>query len=241
MALQPRRRRAFAIAAVALSTALVSAAAVGAYMLLERPSYRMLGSLRQADLVRAYLLNPRLRRFARTLAAQDPKTDLFATLWDTNTGVLLSRRMYRDVMMNGVPRFTYKPDLKKLGFRTTGERVPLEHGDRRHADDPVCARRARHALHGHRFVRRERLSPRRSGTHDRLHRPCALPRRLLHGWTLGQRRRYLRQCVRPHRARPIARGPLPGQCGRERLRLRGGGVRPRARLRVRRPALPSCS
>jgi len=31
MALQPRRRRAFAIAAVALSTALVSAAAVGAY------------------------------------------------------------------------------------------------------------------------------------------------------------------------------------------------------------------
>jgi lysophospholipase L1-like esterase len=118
MAPQPRPRRAFAIAAVVVSTVLVSAAAVGAYMLLERPSYRMLGSLRQADLVRAYLLNPRLRRFARTLAGQDPKTDLFATLWDTNTGVLLSRGMYREVTMDGLARYGYKPDLKKLGFRT---------------------------------------------------------------------------------------------------------------------------
>ena len=118
MAPQPRLRRAFAIAAVVLSTALASAAAVGVYMLLERSSFRMLGSLRQADLVRAYLLSPRLRRFARTLAAQDPKTDLFATLWDTNTGVLLSRGMYREVMMDGQPRYRYKPDLKKLGFRT---------------------------------------------------------------------------------------------------------------------------
>src|SRR6478609_4456800 len=46
MALQPRPRRAFAIAAVVMSTVLVSAAAIGVYMLLERPSYRMLGSLR---------------------------------------------------------------------------------------------------------------------------------------------------------------------------------------------------
>ena len=118
MALQPRPRRAFAIAAVVVSTVLVSAAAVGVYMLLERPSYRMLGSLRQAGLVRAYLLTPPLRRFARTLAAQDPKTDLFATLWDTNAGVLLSRGMYREVTMDGLPRYRYRPDLKKLGFRT---------------------------------------------------------------------------------------------------------------------------
>src|SRR5436190_24110244 len=105
---QSRRRRAFAIVAVVISTALVSAVAVGVYMLLERPSYRMLGSLRQAGLVRAYLLNPGLRRFARTLAAQDPKTDLFATLWDTNTGVVLSRRMYRGVTMDGAPGYAYR-------------------------------------------------------------------------------------------------------------------------------------
>jgi lysophospholipase L1-like esterase len=59
-----------------------------------------------------------LRRFARTLAAQDPKTDLIATLWDTNTGVLLSRRMFQDVMMDGVRKYRYRPNLKKLGFRT---------------------------------------------------------------------------------------------------------------------------
>ena len=118
----PERRartlRAPAVAAVALSTALASSAALGIYLLLERPSYRMLGSLRQVGLVQAYLLHPSLRRFARTLAAQDPKTDVFATLWDTSTGVLLSRRMYRDVMMDGVLKYRYKPNLKKLGFRT---------------------------------------------------------------------------------------------------------------------------
>ncbi len=118
MRAQQRPRRGFVIAAVVLSTLFVSAAAVGAYLLFERPSYRMLGSLRQAALVRAYLLNPRLRHFARTLAAQDPKTDLIATLWDTNTGVLLSRRMYSQVTMEGLTRYRYKPGLKKLGFRT---------------------------------------------------------------------------------------------------------------------------
>lgn len=109
-----------ALAAVAASTALVSVAVVAGYMLLERPSYRMLGSLRQMRLVRAYLTNSSLRRFARTLAAQDPKTDLFATLWDTNTGVLLSRRMFHDVTMDGVTKYRYRPNLKKLGFRTGG-------------------------------------------------------------------------------------------------------------------------
>ena len=110
--------RVYAVAAVAVSGALAAGAALGAYLLLERPSYRMLGSLRQAGLVRAYLFNPGLRRLARTLAAQDPRTDLFGTLWDTNTGVLLSRRMFREVTMDGQPRYAYKPNLKKLGFRT---------------------------------------------------------------------------------------------------------------------------
>jgi lysophospholipase L1-like esterase len=118
MRLQPGRRRILALAVVAASTALVSVAAIGIYMLLQRPSYRMLGSLRQVRLVRAYLTNHALRRFARTLAAQDPKTDLFATLWDTNTGVLLSRHMFHDVTMDGVTKYRYRSNLKKLGFRT---------------------------------------------------------------------------------------------------------------------------
>ena len=118
-AMSPQRRtRIFAIVAVIVSAALATCAALAIYLLVGRPSYRMLGSLRQARLVRAYLLNPSLRRFARTLAAQDPKTDLFATLWDIDTGVLLSRHMYRSVTMDGASKYMYKPNLKKLGFRT---------------------------------------------------------------------------------------------------------------------------
>jgi len=118
MSLQRRRLRIFAIVAVVVSTIVVSSASAGIYLLVERPTYRMLGSLRQARLVRAYLFNPSLRRFARTLAAQDPKTDLFATLWDVDTGVLLSRHLYRSVAMDGAAKYMYKPSLKKLGFRT---------------------------------------------------------------------------------------------------------------------------
>src|SRR3954463_9780246 len=108
------RRRMLAFTAVAASLVLSATAAAGASLLLERPSYRMLGSLRQARLVRAYLTNPALRSFARTLASQDPKTDLFATLWDTNTGVLLSRHMFRDVLMDGVTKYKYRANLSKL-------------------------------------------------------------------------------------------------------------------------------
>jgi len=112
------RRRIMALAAVAASAALALVAVAGTYMLMERPSYRMLGSLRQVRLVRAYLTNPSLRRFARALAVQDPKTDLFSTLWDTNTGVLLSRHMFHEVMMDGVTKYRYRSNLQKLGFRT---------------------------------------------------------------------------------------------------------------------------
>jgi len=90
---------------------------LGIYLLTERPSYRRLGSLRQARLVRAYLSNAALRRFATTLEAQDPRADLFTTLWDIDTGVLLSRHMFRSVTMDGASKYMYKPYLKKLGFR----------------------------------------------------------------------------------------------------------------------------
>jgi lysophospholipase L1-like esterase len=76
----------------------------------------MLGSLRQISLVRAYLFNPKLRRFAGALRDQDPRTDLFKTMWDTNVGALLSRRMFREVEMDGVQKYAYKPNLRKLGF-----------------------------------------------------------------------------------------------------------------------------
>jgi lysophospholipase L1-like esterase len=118
--MSPERRtlRVFAVIAVVVSTITVSSALAGIYLLVERPNYRRLGSLREAKLVRAYLFNAGLRRLAKTLEVQDPRADLFATLWDTDTGVLLSRHMFRSVIMDGAPKYMYKPFLKKLGFRT---------------------------------------------------------------------------------------------------------------------------
>jgi hypothetical protein len=118
MSSQRRTPRIFVIIAVVVSTIAASTALAGIYLLVERPNYRRLGSLREAKLVRAYLFNPGLRRLARTLEAQEPRADLFATLWDIDTGVLLSRHMFRSVIMDGAPKYMYKPFLKKLGFRT---------------------------------------------------------------------------------------------------------------------------
>ncbi len=78
----------------------------------------MLGSLRNVALARAYLLNPKVRRFAAALREQDPRTDAFRTMWDTNVGALLSRRMFREVDMDGVQKYAYRPNLRKIGFRT---------------------------------------------------------------------------------------------------------------------------
>jgi len=109
-------RRLFAIATVLLSTCVASAVGVGGYRLVERSSYRLLGTFRQLDLMRAYLRDARIRRFARALHDTDPRTALFSTQWDTNWGVLLSRHMYQTVTMDGVQKYAYRPNLKKLSF-----------------------------------------------------------------------------------------------------------------------------
>jgi len=109
-------RRLFAATTVALALVGASAVCTAAYLIAEGPRLRMLGSLRDLPLVRWYLVDPKIRRFAAALHEDDPRTDVFRTLWDTNTGVLLSRRMFREVDMDGVPKYAYKPNLKKLGF-----------------------------------------------------------------------------------------------------------------------------
>jgi lysophospholipase L1-like esterase len=109
-------RRFFVVAAaVALvcATALVISA-VG-YLLFERSRIHMLGGYRNLTLVRAYLFDPRVRRLAAALQDEEPQTDVLKILWDTNTSALLSRRLFREVDMDGVPKYAYRPDVKKLG------------------------------------------------------------------------------------------------------------------------------
>jgi len=113
------KKHVFVIATVLLSTLAVAAVCTaGAFLLLERPSYRLLGGVRHARFVWAYLFDPKVRRLARALRESEPRTDLFKTMWDTNAGALLSRRMFREVEMDGRQKYGYKPNLQKLSFWT---------------------------------------------------------------------------------------------------------------------------
>jgi len=108
-------RRLFAAAAVVL--ALVTAISVCAVaFFVVRPRFLRLGNLRDTTLLRVYLTDPRIRELAAALQEGDPRKDVLKTIWDTNQGVLLSRRMFRDVDMDGVPKYGYKPNISKLGF-----------------------------------------------------------------------------------------------------------------------------
>ena len=112
------RKQIFVIVAVLLSSLASLVVCAGAYLLLQRPNYHTLGALREFRLVRAYLFDRRVRRLARALRESDPRSDLFKTMWDTNAGVMLSRRLYRVVDMDGRSSYGYKPNLHKLSFWT---------------------------------------------------------------------------------------------------------------------------
>lgn len=112
------KKQIFVIVTILLSTLAVAAICTAAFFLLERPTYRLLGGLRQVRFVRAYLFDRKVRRLARALRRGDPRTDLFKTMWDTNSGVMLSRQMFREVDMDGVQKYEYKPNLHKLSFST---------------------------------------------------------------------------------------------------------------------------
>lgn len=112
------RKQIFVIAAILVSTLCASAICAGVYLLLQRSTLHMLGGFREARFVRAYLFNRRVRRLAAALQDADPHTDVFKTMWDTNAGVLLSRQMFREVDMDGVQKYAYKPNLHKLSVAT---------------------------------------------------------------------------------------------------------------------------
>jgi lysophospholipase L1-like esterase len=112
------KRQIFVIAAVLLSTITVAVICTAGFFLVERPSYRLLGSLRHVRFVRAYLFDRKVRRLARALQDSDPRTDVFKTIWDSNVGVLLSRQMFLELEMDGVQKYAYRPDLHKLSFTT---------------------------------------------------------------------------------------------------------------------------
>ena len=68
--------------------------------------------------VRAYLFDWKFRRLVEVMDQDGAQSDdVFATVWDTSEGTLLSRKMFRPVEMYGVQKYMYNPNLVKLSFK----------------------------------------------------------------------------------------------------------------------------
>ena len=78
----------------------------------------MVRPLFRFQLVRAYLFDPKVRRIVQAIADRDADLGKLATVWDTNSSALLSRRLFQSVDMNAAHKYMYKPNLRKLMFRT---------------------------------------------------------------------------------------------------------------------------
>jgi hypothetical protein len=67
--------------------------------------------------VRAYLFDWKFRRLVELMDEEDSQyDDVFASVWDTSEGTLLSKKMFHPVEMYGVQKYMYNPGLTKLTF-----------------------------------------------------------------------------------------------------------------------------
>ncbi len=109
-------RRLFAVAALSLSAAAALIACGAAYVVITRPRFRTLGPTRALKTISAYFLDSRAREFVNALNEAEPSNDTFPMMLDVNQEVFLSRRLFSEIDMDGVHKYAYKPNLRKLGF-----------------------------------------------------------------------------------------------------------------------------
>lgn len=80
------------------------------------PPMKQLASYFRPQLLIYYFSNPAMRDLIHLIAGN--RLQAFPTVWDTSEGILLSKKLFRPVDMNGVTRYGYLPHLKKLSFQT---------------------------------------------------------------------------------------------------------------------------
>lgn len=115
-----RLRLLFILVATTLSVAAAVLAAGGIYLFGFRHYHvENLALLRRFDVVRGLVFDPKFRRLVQLVEEQrtERERDLFATVWDTNVGVALSKKFFRPVNMFGTVKYAYKPNLQKVAFR----------------------------------------------------------------------------------------------------------------------------
>jgi lysophospholipase L1-like esterase len=118
----PQARRSIFVLCTAAILLLAAVLSFGFYLFAVKHYHvSMLRYLFRFRAVSAYLFDPKVRRLVDLVEDQETaeeKGGTFATVWDTNEGVLLSRKLFREVEMYGVRKYMYHPYLKKLSFRT---------------------------------------------------------------------------------------------------------------------------
>ena len=112
------KRALFVASACALATALATTLAAGFYLFgVKHFHYTAVRPIFHVSLVRAYLFDARFRRLVDLMNEEDAQQDdVFASVWDTSQGTLLSREMFHPVEMYGVQKYMYNPGLVKLSF-----------------------------------------------------------------------------------------------------------------------------
>src|SRR5262245_39696149 len=77
----------------------------------------LLRPLTRVGFVQSYLLGAKQRALIDVINGQDEDRGVFESVFDTNRGALLSKRLFRPVTMFSQQKYMYQPNLKKLMFR----------------------------------------------------------------------------------------------------------------------------
>jgi len=79
--------------------------------------WRLPAAVQRVQALRPWLIDSRTQHLLQAIADQDDDQGVFQSIWDTNQGALLSKRMFRPVEMYSVTKYMYKPNLRKIMFR----------------------------------------------------------------------------------------------------------------------------
>jgi hypothetical protein len=112
------QRAAFIASACALGATLAGVLAGAAYLFgVKHYHYTAVRPIFHVGFIRSYLFDWKFRRLVDLMDQEDGQyNEVFASIWDTSEGTLLSRRMFHPVEMYGQQKFMYNPGLVKLSF-----------------------------------------------------------------------------------------------------------------------------
>ncbi len=113
------QRAAFIASACALGAMIAGVLAGGAYLFgVKHYHYTAVRPIFHIGFIRSYLFDWRFRRLVELMDREDGQyDDVFASIWDTSEGTLLSKKMFHPVEMYGLQKYMYNPGLVRVSFR----------------------------------------------------------------------------------------------------------------------------